>query len=262
MPKFAANLSMMFNEAPFLDRFGAAAAAGFRAVEYLFPYEHPPEEIAKRLREHQLENVLFNLPPGDWAAGERGITCIPGREGEFRAGVEKALTYAISLGVRRLHAMAGLAPSNAAPEALKATYIANLRYAAEKFAPHGITLLIEAINTRDMPGFYLNTQAQSYAFCQAVNLPNVKMQFDFYHAQIMEGDLETKLRKYAPYWGHMQVASVPKRNEPESGEVNYPYLFRVIDEIGYAGWVGCEYRPAGKTLDGLAWLKAASESKR
>jgi hydroxypyruvate isomerase len=257
MPKFAANLSMMFNEVPFLDRFSAAAAAGFRAVEYLFPYEHPPQEIGKRLRQHQLENVLFNLPPGDWAAGERGITCIPGREGEFRAGVEKALTYAISLGVRRLHAMAGLALANADPEALKATYIANLRYAAEKFAPHGITLLIEAINTRDMPGFYLNTQAQSYAACCAVNLPNIKMQLDFYHTQIMEGDLETKLRKYTPYWGHMQVASVPKRNEPDSGEVNYPYLFRVIDEIGYDGWVGCEYRPAGKTLDGLAWLKAA-----
>ena len=255
MPKFAANLSMMYNEVPFLDRFSAAAAAGFRAVEYLFPYEHPPEEIGKRLHQHQLENVLFNLPPGDWAAGERGITCIPGREGEFRTGVEKALTYAISLGVRRLHAMAGLAPANADPEALKATYIANLRYAAEKFAPHGITLLIEAINTRDMPGFYLNTQAQSYAACCAVNLPNIKMQLDFYHTQIMEGDLETKLRKYTPYWGHMQVANVPKRNEPDSGEVNYPYLFRVIDEIGYDGWVGCEYRPAGKTLDGLAWLR-------
>ena len=257
MPKFAANLSMMFNEVAFLDRFSAAAAAGFRAVEYLFPYEYRPEEIGKRLREHQLENVLFNLPPGNWAAGERGITCIPGREEEFRAGVEKALSYALSLGVRRLHAMAGLAPANADPEALKATYTANLRYAAEKFAPHGITLLIEAINTRDMPGFYLNMQAQSHAACCAVNLPNIKMQFDFYHAQIMEGDLETKLRKYAPYWGHMQVASVPKRNEPDSGELNYPYLFRVIDEVGYDGWVGCEYRPAGKTLDGLAWLRGS-----
>jgi hydroxypyruvate isomerase len=247
---------MMFNEVPFLDRFAAAAAAGFRAVEYLFPYEYSPEEIGERLREHQLENVLFNLPPGEWAAGERGITCIPGREEEFRAGVEKALSYAVSLGVRRLHAMAGLAPANADPGALKATYIANLRYAAGRLAPQGITLLIEAINTRDMPGFYLNTQAQSYAACCAVNLPNIKMQLDFYHTQIMEGDLETKLRKYAPCWGHMQVASVPKRNEPDSGEVNFPYLFRVLDEVGYDGWVGCEYRPAGKTLDGLAWLKA------
>lgn len=262
MPKFAANLSMMFNEVPFLDRFSAAAAAGFRGVEYLFPYEHPPEKIAKLLRQHQLENVLFNLPPGDWAAGERGITCIPGREGDFRAGVETALAYAISLGARRLHAMAGLAPANADAQELRTTYVANLRYAAEKLAPHGITLLIEPINTRDMPGFYLNTQAQSYAACNAVNLPNIKMQLDFYHTQIVEGDLETRMRKYAPYWGHMQVASVPKRNEPDSGEVNYPYLFRVIDEIGYQGWVGCEYRPAGKTTDGLAWLPAASASSK
>jgi hydroxypyruvate isomerase len=260
MPRFAANLSMMFNEVPFLDRFSAAAGAGFRGVEYLFPYEYPPEEIAARLREYQLENVMFNLPPGDWAAGERGIACVPGREEEFRTGVEQALSYATRLGVSRLHAMAGLAPAGADPEALGATYVANLRYAAGQFAPHGITLLIEAINTRDMPGFYLNTQAQSYAACCAVSLPSLKMQLDFYHTQIMEGDLETKLRKYAPYWGHMQVASVPKRNEPDSGEVNYPYLFRVIDEVGYDGWVGCEYRPAGKTSDGLTWLPAASGS--
>jgi hydroxypyruvate isomerase len=159
---------MRFNEVPFLDRFPAAAGAGFRAVEYLFPYEHPPEEIGKQLRQHQLENVLFNLPPGNWAAGERGATCIPGREAEFRSGLETVLAYAVSLGVGRLHAMAGVAPANASPEAVKATYLANLRYAAEKLAPHGITLLIEAINTRDMPGFYLNTQAQSYAACIAV----------------------------------------------------------------------------------------------
>jgi hydroxypyruvate isomerase len=251
---------MMFNEVPFLDRFSAAAEAGFHAVEYLFPYEYAPEEIEERLRRYQLKNILFNLPPGDWAAGERGITCVPGREREFRSSVEKALTYALSLGVSRLHAMAGLAPANADPEALKATYIANLRYAAEECAPHGITLLIEAINTRDMPGFYLNTQAQSHAACSAVNLPNIKMQLDFYHTQIMEGDLETKLRKFAPHWGHMQVAGVPKRHEPDSGEVNYPYMFDVIDEIGYDGWVGCEYRPVAKTLDGLAWLKRARES--
>jgi 2-dehydrotetronate isomerase len=257
MPRFAANLSMMFNEVPFLDRFSASAAAGFQAVEYLFPYEFPADEIKKRLREYGLTNVLFNLPPGDWAAGERGIACIPGREEEFRAGVEKALTYANSLGVRNLHAMAGIAPPNEDSARLEATYTANLRYAAGKFAPHGITLLIEAINTRDMPGFYLTTQAQSYAACCAVNLPNIKMQLDLYHAQIMEGDLETKLRKYAPHIGHIQAASVPKRNEPDGGEVNYPYLFRVLDEIGYPGWVGCEYRPAGKTTDGLTWLLGA-----
>ncbi len=256
MPRFAANLSMMFNEVPFLDRFSAAAEAGFKGVEYLFPYEFPPEEIGSRLRQHSLENVLFNLPPGNWAAGDRGTTCIPGREDEFREGVEKALLYATRLGLRRLHAMAGVAPSGADPGALEATYVSNLRYAADKLAPHGITLLIEAINTRDIPGFYLNTQAQSSATCAAVNRPNIRMQIDLYHAQIMEGDLEMKLRKYAPLCGHIQVASVPKRNEPDIGEVNYAHLFRVIDEIGYDGWIGCEYKPAGKTTDGLGWWRA------
>ncbi len=255
MPRFAANLSMMFNEVPFLDRFSAAAEAGFKGVEYLFPYEFPPEEIGNRLRQHSLENVLFNLPPGNWAAGDRGTTCIPGREDEFREGVEKALLYATRLGLRRLHAMAGVAPSGADPGALEATYVSNLRYAADKLAPHGITLLIEAINTRDIPGFYLNTQAQSSATCAAVNRPNIRMQIDLYHAQIMEGDLEMKLRKYAPLCGHIQVASVPKRNEPDTGELNYAHLFRVIDEIGYDGWIGCEYKPAGKTTDGLGWWR-------
>jgi hydroxypyruvate isomerase len=262
MPRFAANLSMMFNEVPFLDRFSAAAAAGFRGVEYLFPYDHGPEEIGRRLREHRLENVLFNLPPGDWSAGERGITCIPGREAEFRAGVEQALTYAKALGVSRLHAMAGLAPSNATLEALNSTYIGNLRYAAEKLAPHKITLMIEPINTRDMPAFYLTTQVKSAEVCAAVNLPNIMMQFDCYHTQIMEGDLETRLRRYAPRLGHIQIASVPKRNEPDTGEINYPYLFNVIDEIGYDGWVGCEYRPAGKTSDGLNWLSQIHKSAK
>ncbi|MFB3776808.1 MAG: 2-oxo-tetronate isomerase [Bryobacteraceae bacterium] len=258
MPKFAANLSMMFNEVAFLDRFAAAAAAGFKGVEYLFPYEHPVEEIAARLNEYGLENVLFNLPPGDWAAGDRGTTCVPGREEEFRAGVAKAIAYATRLGVRRIHAMAGLAPADADPAALEATYISNLRYAADQLAPHGITLLIEPINTRDIPRFYLNTQAQSFATCLAVGRPNIKMQMDLYHMQIVEGDLEMKLRKYAPQCGHIQVAGVPKRQEPDAGEVNYTHLFQVIDEIGYEGWIGCEYKPAGKTLDGLGWWKRAS----
>jgi 2-dehydrotetronate isomerase len=258
MPKFAANLTMMFNEVPFLDRFAAAADAGFQGVEYLFPYDHAPEEISKRLQQHGLVNVMFNMPPGDFGRGERGITCVPGREEEFRAGVDKAISYALALGVTRVHAMAGLAPASASPDCLREAYYGNLSYAAEKLAPHGITLLMEAINPRDMPGFYLNTQAQSFAALQAVGMPNVKMQLDFYHTQIVEGDLETKLRKYAPHWGHMQLASVPKRNEPDSGEVNYPYLFRVVDEIGYEGWIGCEYRPAGKTVDGLGWFRAAA----
>jgi hydroxypyruvate isomerase len=254
MPRFAANLSMMFNEVPFLERFPAAAEAGFRGVEYLFPYDYPAETLAGLLRKHDLENVLFNMPPGNWAAGERGVTCLPGREEEFREGVEQALSYALKLGGTRVHAMAGIAPAGADAAALENTYIANLKYAAGKFAPHGITLLIEAINTRDMPGFYLNTQAQSYAVMMAVGAPNLKMQMDCYHMQIMEGDLAVKLRKYAPHCGHVQVAGVPERHEPDTGEVRYSYVFDLLDSIGYEGWVGCEYRPAGKTVDGLGWF--------
>jgi len=258
MPKFAANLSMMFNEVPFLDRFAAAAAEGFTAVEYLFPYEHAPEAIAKKLDENRLENVLFNMPPGDWAAGDRGMASIPGREKEFRESVAKALGYAKALGVRRLHAMAGIRPANADPAQCRATLIENLKYAAGELAPHGIMLLLEAINTRDMPGFFIATQADSYAVCCAVNLPNLKMHMDCYHMQIMEGDMATKLRRYAPYCGHVQVASVPDRNEPDRGEVRYEYIFGVLDEIGYNGWVGCEYRPASGTLDGLGWFRRLS----
>jgi hydroxypyruvate isomerase len=258
MLKFAANLSMMFNEVPFLDRFSAAAAAGFQGVEYLFPYEFPADALAERLRTHHLENVLFNLAPGNWSAGERGITCIPGRESEFRQSVEMAISYASRLHATRVHAMAGIVPAGADPAAVEATYIANLKYAAVKLAAYGITLLIEAINTRDMPGFYLSTQAQSHAVCAAVGAPNIRMQLDLYHMQIMEGDLTMKLRKYAPLCGHIQVASVPDRHEPGSGEVDYAYLFRVLEEIGYTGWIGCEYRPAGKTVDGLEWFRQAT----
>jgi hydroxypyruvate isomerase len=258
MLKFAANLSMMFNEAPFLDRFAAAAAAGFSAVEYLFPYDFPADVLAEQLRAHNLENVLFNLPPGNWAGGERGTTCLPGREEEFRAGVAAAVGYATRLHTTRVHAMAGIVPPGANPAAVQATYIANVRYAAAELAKHGITLLIEAINTRDMPGFFLTTQAQSYAVLEKVGAPNLKMQMDFYHMQIMEGDLETKLRKYAAHCGHVQIAGVPRRNEPDTGEVSYPYLFDLLDEIGYSGWIGCEYRPAGRTVDGLGWFRRLS----
>jgi 2-dehydrotetronate isomerase len=255
MPKFAANLSMMFNEAPFLDRFAAAAAAGFRAVEFLFPYDYPAETIAAKLRENHLENVLFNLPPGDWAAGERGIACLPGREEEFRAGVEKALAYAERLGTPRIHAMPGIAPAGIDRQTLRATFVANLRWAAEKLASRGITLLVEAINTRDIPGYFLNTQADSYALCAEIGAPNLKMQMDLYHMQIVEGDLAMRLRQYIAHCGHIQIAGVPARNEPDTGEVNYPYVFRLLEELGYAGWIGCEYRPAGKTVDGLGWLQ-------
>lgn len=254
MPKFAANLSMMFNEVPFLQRFGAAADSGFTGVEYLFPYEFPAEVLAEQLRKHNLENVLFNLPPGNWAAGERGITCLPGREEEFRAGLATAIDYAKRLNTARVHAMAGIVPQDANPAAVQATYLANLKYAAAEFAKHGVTLLIEAINTRDMPGFYLSTQAQAYAVLEEVGAPNLRMQMDCYHMQIMEGDLAVKLRKYAAYCAHVQVAGVPQRHEPDTGEVRYSYLFDLLDEIGYSGWVGCEYRPAGKTVDGLGWF--------
>lgn len=256
MPKFAANLSMMFTEVPFLERFAAAAGSGFTGVEYLFPYEFPAEVIAGELRKHHLENVMFNLPPGNWAAGERGTTCLPGREDEFRAGLATAIDYAKRLNTTRVHTMAGIVPPNADPAAVRATYLANVKYAAAELAKQGITLLLEAINTRDMPGFYLNTQAQSYAVLEAVGAPNLKMQMDFYHMQVVEGDIAMKLRKYAAHCGHVQVAGVPQRNEPDTGEVRYSYLFDVLDEIGYSGWVGCEYRPAGKTVDGLGWFHA------
>ena len=255
MPKFAANLSMMFNEVPFLDRFAAARDAGFQAVEYLFPYEYEPEVVGRKLRENHLENVLFNMPPGNWSTGERGIASLPGREEEFRAGVEKALAYAAALGVTRLHAMAGIPPAGAVPAACRATLIENLKYAAGNLAPHNITLLLEAINTRDMPGFFVSTQADSFAICSAVNAPNLKMQMDCYHMQVMEGDLASKLKRYAAHCGHIQIAGVPERNEPDTGEVRYDYIFRLLDDMEYDGWVGCEYRPAGRTVDGLNWFR-------
>jgi hydroxypyruvate isomerase len=253
---------MMFNEVPFLERFAAAAQAGFTGVEYLVPYDFPADAIAEELRKHKLENVLFNMPPGNWGAGDRGLASVPGREEEFRAGVATAIAYATRLKTVRVHAMAGIAPAGVSQAAVQTTYIANLKYAAAEVAKHGITLLIEAINTRDMPGFFLNTQAQSYAVVEEVGAPNLKMQMDLYHMQIMEGDLETKLRKYAAVCGHVQVASVPQRHEPDTGEVRDSYLLDVLDEIGYSGWVGCEYRPAGKTVDGLGWLRRRAAGRR
>jgi hydroxypyruvate isomerase len=255
MPRFAANLTMMFNEVAFPQRFAAAARAGFKAVEFLFPYDHAPQEVAQWLKENSLENVLFNLPPGDWAAGERGMAALPGREEEFRAGVARALEYAQALGTPRLHAMAGLLPEGAERGRYRDTYIANLRFAARELAKHGRMLLIEPINTRDIPGYFLNSQADAHAIRAAVGEPNVKVQMDFYHAQIVEGDLAMTFKKYADGVGHIQIAGVPSRNEPDDGEINYRFLFRLLDELGYEGWVGCEYRPRGRTEDGLGWLK-------
>jgi hydroxypyruvate isomerase len=255
VPRFAANLTMQFNEVPFIERFKAAAKAGFRAVEFLFPYEHSAAEIAEQLKEHRLENILFNMPAGDWAAGERGLAALPGREAEFRAGVAKALEYAKALGTLRLHAMAGLLPESGDRSAHRTTYIDNLKYASAEAAKHGIMLLIEPINTRDMPRYFLNTQADAHAIREEVGAPNLKVQMDFYHVQIVEGDIAMKVRRYLPHVGHIQIAGVPSRNEPDIGEVYYPYLFGLLDELGYDGWIGCEYRPANGTVEGLGWMK-------
>jgi hydroxypyruvate isomerase len=255
MPRFAANLSMMFQELPFLERFGAAAAAGFRGVEFLFPYDFAPQDVARALRDGALENVLFNLPPGDWAAGERGIASLPGREAEFRAGLSRAIEYAQALGTPRVHVMAGLFPAGAERARHRDAYLANLRHAAAEAARHRLEVLIEPINTRDIPGYFLNTQAEAHAVREEVGAANLKVQMDLYHAQIVEGDLAMKIRRYLPHVGHVQIAGVPERHEPDRGEVNYPYLFRLLDELGYAGWIGCEYRPAGRTEDGLGWLE-------
>ena len=257
MPKFAANLSMMFNEHDFPNRFAAAAKAGFDAVEFLFPYDYSPAEVAQWHKENTLKNVLFNLPPGDWAAGERGIAALPGREAEFRAGVAKAIDYALALGTPQLHMMAGLVPAGSDMAIHRKTYLENMKFAAQALAKHNLNLLLEPINTRDMPGYFLNTQVQAHELRVESGEPNVKVQMDFYHAQIMEGDLAETFKKYFKDIGHTQIASVPKRNEPDDGEVNYPYLYQLLDEMGYEGYVGCEYRPKGKTEDGLDWFKAA-----
>lgn len=255
MPRFAANLSMMFNEVPFPERFAAAARAGFKGVEFLFPYDYPAADVARWLKDAGLVNALFNLPPGDFAGGERGIASLPGREAEFRAGVAKALEYAAALGTPTLHVMAGLLPAGADRAERRALYVRNVAYAAGELARAGLTLVIEPINTRDIPGYLLNTQAEAHAICKEIGAPNLKVQMDFYHAQIVEGDLSVKFRDNVAGIGHVQIASVPARHEPDEGEVNYPHLFRLLDELGYAGWVGCEYRPRGRTEDGLGWLK-------
>lgn len=260
MPKFAANLSMMYQEHAFLDRFAAAAADGFEAVEFLFPYDHAPSEIASRLQAHGLTQALFNLPPGDWQAGERGIAALPGREAEFADAVARGLEYAVAAKCVRLHAMAGLAGPNADREHMRATYVTNLRLAANMLAPHGITLLIEPINTRDMPGYFLNYQQQAHDIAAEVGAPNLMVQMDFYHCQIMEGDVRTRLQRHLARVGHIQVASVPARHEPDEGELNYSWLLRELDALGYTGYVGCEYRPKGTTSKGLAWLQHFKET--
>ncbi|MDR2111690.1 MAG: hydroxypyruvate isomerase family protein [Candidatus Accumulibacter sp.] len=255
MPKFAANLSMMFNEHPFPERFAAAAKAGFEAVEFLFPYDYAPAEIAGWLKDNGLRNVLFNLPPGDWAGGERGIASLPGREREFRDGVAKGVEYALALETPTVHCMAGNFPAGGDRARHRAVYIENLRHAAREMAKHGRTLVIEPINHRDMPAYFLNTQAEGHAICKEVGLPNLKVQMDFYHCQIVEGDLTMTFRNNFAGIGHVQIASVPARHEPDEGEIDYRHIFRLLDETGYAGFVGCEYKPRGRTEDGLGWFR-------
>jgi hydroxypyruvate isomerase len=253
VPKLAANLSMMFNEVDFLDRFAAAAAAGFRAVEFLFPYDYEPEVVAGRLRSAGLELALFNLPPGDWNAGERGIAALPGREAEFAAGVERALLYAQASACPIVHAMSGCAADD--DERAVATYVANVRVAADAFAGAGRRVVLEPINRRDMPGYFLHTTTQAAALIARIDRPNVALQLDLYHAQISEGDLERRIRALLPLIAHVQIAGNPARHEPDTGEVNYAYLLSVLDEVGYAGRIGCEYRPAAGTVAGLGWAR-------
>ena len=256
MPRFAANLTMMYGEFDFPDRYAAAARDGFRAVECLFPYEWSAQVLAGRLRDHGLQQVLFNAPPGDWAHGERGLACLPGREDEFKRGIALALDYAQALDCPRVHVMAGLMPAGSERAALLATYTANLAWAAREAAAAGLALTIEPINPRDMPGYLLNRQDEAHALVQAIGAPNLAVQMDLYHCQIVEGDLATKLKQYLPTGrvGHLQIAGVPDRHEPDTGEVNYPYLFDLIDALGYTGHIGCEYRPRAGTSAGLKWL--------
>ena len=253
MPRFAANLSMLFTEHPFLDRFAHAAKAGFDAVEFLFPYDWPADEIKRRLDAHKLELVLHNLPAGDWNAGERGIACHPDRVQEFRDGVARAITYAQVLGVPRLNCLLGKTPDGVAPDVLRTTVVDNLRFAADALAAAGLRLLVEPINTFDIPGFYLSRSDQALAIIDAVGADNVFLQFDLYHAQRMEGELAGTLSRQLPRIGHIQLADTPGRHEPGTGEINFPFLFAHLDALGYAGWVGCEYVPATTTEAGLGW---------
>ncbi|OAE64165.1 hydroxypyruvate isomerase [Achromobacter insolitus] len=255
MPRLAANLTMMYTEHPFLDRFKAAAGDGFTGVEFLFPYEFTAAELKSRLDGSGLEQALFNAPPGDWAAGERGIASLPGREGEFERGFDQALEYAAVLGNRKLHVMAGLIRPEQDRSAHREVYLKNLAAAARAAASAGVTVVIEPINTRDIPGFFLNRQDEAQAICAEVGVDNLKVQFDIYHCQIVEGDIAMKLQRDIAGIGHIQIAGVPDRHEPDLGELNYPYLFERIDALGYTGWIGCEYRPRAGTSAGLGWAQ-------
>lgn len=253
MPKFAANLTMLFNEVPFLDRFDAAAKAGFQGVEYLFPYDFQPEELVERLQRNKLTQVLHNLPAGDWAGGERGIAVLPDRQDEFREGVDRAIKYATALGCKQVNILAGIA-KDVDPADAKRIFIKNLKFAAPKLQAAGLKLLIEMINTRDIPGFYLTSTKQALEILDEVGSDNLFLQYDLYHMQIMEGDLARTIEANLPKIAHIQLADNPGRNEPGTGEINYPFIFQYLDSIGYEGWVGAEYKPKNETTAGLTWL--------
>jgi len=254
MLRFSANLSMLFNEIDFLDRFEAAARAGFSGVEYASPYEHDKLELATLLQRWNLEQALFNLPAGRWDVGERGLACLPGRTAEFRASVTTAIEYATALGCRRVNCLAGIAPAESSPSALRSTYVENIAFAAEQLKQGGIRLLIEAINTTDMPGYYLNNTRQAQDVLDEIGSDNLFIQYDAYHMQIMEGDLARTIERHFDAIGHIQIAGNPGRHEPDNGEINYPFLFSILEQLSYQEWVGAEYKPAAGTVAGLGWF--------
>jgi hydroxypyruvate isomerase len=256
MTKLAANLTMLWNEVDFLDRFEAAAKSGFKGVEYLFPYPYPKEQLAEKLARHGLVQVLHNLPAGDWAKGDRGIACQPDRVGEFQDGVGRAIDYARALGCTQVNCLAGIRPPGAAFDKVRATFVSNLAFASDRLQAAGIRLLIEPINTYDIPGFFLSRTAQALDIIRDTGSSNLFLQYDIYHMQRMEGELAATIDAHLPQIAHIQLADNPGRNEPGTGEINYRFLFGFLDAIGYAGWVGCEYKPKGKTEDGLGWRVA------
>lgn len=262
MPKFAANLTMLFNEVPFLERFTLAGEAGFEAVEYLFPYDYNADELKRELTENNLVQVLHNVPAGNWGAGERGIAVLPDRIDEFRRGVVMAIDYATTLGCKQVNCLAGIAPAGLSNDVLRSTFVHNLRLAAQELAKYDIRLLIEPINTYDIPGFYLNTVEQAASIIEEVGNDNLFIQYDLYHQQRTRGELVATYERHKELIAHVQLADNPGRNEPGTGEINYPFVFKALDQAGYDGWIGCEYKPKTETQRGLAWLNEASTTQK
>ncbi len=256
MPRFAANLSLLFTEVPFLDRFAAAAQAGFSAVEFQFPYSFALDDVVRAQQTAGVQVVLFNLYAGDWAQGDRGIACHPERVAEFRAAIPRAIEYAQRLGCPRLNCLAGIRPAHVSPELARATLLDNIRYAAQALVEHGLQLLLEPINSRDVPGFFVDRPRLGFELLAEAGCANVQVQYDIYHAQVMEGDLARTLSEHLPSIGHIQIADNPGRHEPGTGEIAYPFLFKHLDAIAYQGWIGCEYNPASGTVPGLTWLES------